>query len=241
MKEQVMDFYNNDSNRPFEISFGQDGKTVGTMRFNRDVMTFEGEADAAATVLIDMIVKKQSQQWLDAQEKISTSEFAFNEFFQKTNWVQSDKRFDVITPWGKHRADVLKEYIDHMEAKCAALAAENAGLKQNKPDLQTMMSALDAFYADEDVPERAMIGAYNILRGAMPTPATDAFLAEVRAQGVEMFAASERKLAEKHASTIDTSSVDYGAARADDFAAQLRQDANTAELVAAGIITRIEG
>lgn len=31
-----------------------------------------------------------------------------------------------------------------------------------------------------------MLAAYNILRGAVETPATDAFLAEVRAQGVEM-------------------------------------------------------
>jgi len=94
----------------------------------------------------------------------------------------------------------------------SALAAENAGLKQNKPDLQTMMSALDAFYADEDVPERAMIGAYNILRGAMPTPATDAFLAEVRAQGVELFAR------EMHA--------DISEADAIEFAAKLRKGAS---------------
>lgn len=78
-------------------------------------------------------------------------------------------------------------YCQLME-RCIALAAENAGLKQNTPDLQTMMSALDAFFADEDVPELAMLEAYNILRGVVPTPATDAFLAEVRAQGLEMAA-----------------------------------------------------
>lgn len=49
---------------------------------------------------------------------------AFNTWQEKTEWVQKDKRFDVLLPWGKHRADVLKEYIDHLEAKCAALAAE---------------------------------------------------------------------------------------------------------------------
>lgn len=78
-------------------------------------------------------------------------------------------------------------YCQLME-RCIALAAENAGLKQNTPDLQTMMSALDAFFADEDVPERAMLEAYNILRGVVPTPATDAFLAEVRAISLEDFA-----------------------------------------------------
>ncbi|MEG5371685.1 hypothetical protein UXN88_16945 [Enterobacter hormaechei] len=81
----------------------------------------------------------------------------------------------------------LVDYEDY-----AALAAENAGLKQGTPDLQTMMSALDAFFADEEVPERAMLAAYNILRGAVETPATDAFLAEARALGVEMAAQSEQ-------------------------------------------------
>lgn len=108
------------------------------------------------------------------------------------------------------------DYVSHddyadLEAKCAALAAENAGLKQNKPDLQTMMSALDAFFADEDVPERAMLEAYNILRGVVPTPATYAFRAELLAQGVELFAR------EMHA--------DISEADAIEFAAQLRQEA----------------
>lgn len=71
-----------------------------------------------------------------------------------------------------------------------ALAAENAGLNQNTPDLQTMMSALDAFFADEEVPERAMLAAYDILRGAVKTPATDTFLAEVRASGIDQWIAS---------------------------------------------------
>ncbi|MDR9889864.1 hypothetical protein O7047_06395 [Pseudenterobacter timonensis] len=58
------------------------------------------------------------------------------------------------------------------------------------------------------------------------TPTTDAFMAEVRAQGVEMLL-----------SYLPPCYV----ARADivKFAAQLRQDANTAELVAAGIITKV--
>lgn len=92
-----------------------------------------------------------------------------------------------------------------LEAKCEALAAENAGLKQNTPDLQTMMSALDAFFADEEVPERAMLGAYNILRGAVLTPATDAYLAEVRAQGVELFAR------EMHADISEADAIEFAA------------------------------
>lgn len=42
------------------------------------------------------------------------------EYSEKTDWMQADKRFDVIKPWGKHRADVLKEYIEHLESKLLA-------------------------------------------------------------------------------------------------------------------------
>ncbi|WP_313072741.1 hypothetical protein [Atlantibacter hermannii] len=38
--------------------------------------------------------------------------------------------------------------IEKLKAGRDALAAENAGLKQNMPCLQTMMSALDGFFAD---------------------------------------------------------------------------------------------
>ncbi|MDE9625388.1 hypothetical protein L2102_18905 [Citrobacter portucalensis] len=75
--------------------------------------------------------------------------------------------------------------LANAESKCRELAAESAALKQSKPSLKTMMSALDAFYADEDVPESAMLIAFNILRGDIETPTTEAVLAEVRAQGVD--------------------------------------------------------
>ncbi len=65
------------------------------------------------------------------------------------------------------------------------LAAENVALKKSKPSLKAMMSALDAFYADEDVPESAMLIAFNILRGDIETPATDRIVAEAEARGVE--------------------------------------------------------
>lgn len=112
----------------------------------------------------------------------------------------------------------LVDYEDYaaLEARCAELAAENAGMKQETPDLQTMMSALDAFFADEEVPERAMLEAYNILRGAVETPATDAFLAEVRAQGVEMLNTQFKKC-------TGMLYADSVVSTAEHFAAQLRK------------------
>lgn len=78
----------------------------------------------------------------------------------------------------------LEQQLANAESKCRELAAENAGLKQSKPSLKTMMSALGEFYAAEDVPESAMLIAFNILRGDIETPDTDAFLAEVRASAI---------------------------------------------------------
>ncbi|MEC9970803.1 hypothetical protein RCT97_22250 [Escherichia coli] len=77
--------------------------------------------------------------------------------------------------------------------KFSALAVENAGLKAAHPQPfgHEMMKALDAYEKHQDeVPETGMLNAFFILRDSIrvDTPATDAFLAEVRAQGVEMYA-----------------------------------------------------
>ncbi|EIS0359087.1 hypothetical protein RF884_002645 [Salmonella enterica] len=76
---------------------------------------------------------------------------------------------------------LAQEATEKLVQERNALAAENETLKYQEPKLAAMMSCLDAFYADEGVPERAMMAAYNILRKSVGTPATDAFLAEVRA------------------------------------------------------------
>lgn len=93
----------------------------------------------------------------------------------------------------QHMFEAYQAGVAEGEAKCAALAAENALLKKTEPApfSKLMMEALDVYQAGSDeVPELAMLSAYKILRDGLKTPATDSFLAEVRAQGVEMFAAS---------------------------------------------------
>ncbi|EOJ3666953.1 hypothetical protein ACM263_003770 [Escherichia coli] len=71
--------------------------------------------------------------------------------------------------------------------KFSALAAENAGLKSAHPQPfgAEMMKALDAYEKHQDeVPETGMLNAFFILRDSIrvDTPATDAFLAEIRAE-----------------------------------------------------------
>ncbi|EHV1430747.1 hypothetical protein ABWA09_001471 [Salmonella enterica] len=65
------------------------------------------------------------------------------------------------------------DYAD-LEEKCAALAAENAGLKKSEVEFNEYCR-----HECEDVGD-------TWVDDFTETPATDAFLAEVRAQGVEM-------------------------------------------------------
>lgn len=87
----------------------------------------------------------------------------------------------------------LATQLEVQLVRANALAAENAELKSVHPQPfgAEMMKALDAYEKHQDeVPETGMLNAFFILRDSIrvETPATDAFLAEVRAQGVEMFA-----------------------------------------------------
>ncbi|MED0488791.1 hypothetical protein RCV19_07460 [Escherichia coli] len=79
-------------------------------------------------------------------------------------------------------AEYLVRKFAEAEAKCAALAAENAGLKHAMAVTLEHVSVTDAGQAGV----AAMI--INDALHHSETTATDAFLAEVRAQGVEMFA-----------------------------------------------------
>ena len=67
--------------------------------------------------------------------------------------------------------------IDNLEAKCAALAAESVGMKKFCKD-----AAFDADYEAELGMER---GGFSDALNEIKTPATDAFLAEVRAKAFD--------------------------------------------------------
>ncbi|HAX7496622.1 TPA: hypothetical protein JTO48_003042 [Escherichia coli] len=67
--------------------------------------------------------------------------------------------------------------IDNLEAKCAALAAENA----------EMRSSIDATIGWQESTDPENVESVRMLFD-IKTPATDAFLDEVRAQGVDMYA-----------------------------------------------------
>ena len=102
----------------------------------------------------------------------------------------------LVRKFAEAEAKISALYEDHQKAiesikqadaavklaheKFSALAAENAKLKKFCKD-----AAFDADYEAELGMER---GGFSDALNEIKTPATDAFLAEVRAQGVEMFA-----------------------------------------------------
>ncbi|MDE4081507.1 MULTISPECIES: hypothetical protein [Enterobacter cloacae complex] len=75
----------------------------------------------------------------------------------------------------------MKPTYEELEARCAALAAENAGVK----------AAIDATIGWQQSTDPENVESVRMLVD-IKTPAADAFLAEVRAQGVEMAAQSEQ-------------------------------------------------
>lgn len=88
-------------------------------------------------------------------------------------------------------------YVKHrdyeaLQAKCAELAAENAGLKSGAMDeIKVINRGGQAYCVKDGVQVNPMYArGWNDYRAKSMqsyTPATDAFLAEVRAQGVDTF------------------------------------------------------
>ena len=135
-----------------------------------------------------------------------------------------------------------QEVVAALEAKCAALTAENAGIKSAIPesrDIEDDNDNMDDVSLAEDF---GFNHAIERMRRQIPeTPTTDAFLAEVRAQGVD--AAIE---AAKNLVAQEYECKDFNAAQRDccmhpgsdlvgkvemtewlvDFAAQLRKGGN---------------
>ena len=80
--------------------------------------------------------------------------------------------------------ELLAAVMDMMQA----LAAENVGLKN------AISCHAAGFTVCEACGEENISGNDDVCRALNETPATDAFLAEVRAQGVEMMAAEAEQL-----------------------------------------------
>lgn len=123
--------------------------------------------------------------------------------------------------------------IDNLEAKCAALAAENAGLKTAHPQPfgHEMMNALDAYEKYQyEVPETGMLNAFFILRDSIrvTTSVTDALVNEQHAIGVDMVVKYHMERAEALKEVNRKGCFYHSSAALDalDVAAQLRKGGN---------------
>ncbi|WP_312990854.1 hypothetical protein [Atlantibacter hermannii] len=140
----------------------------------------------------------------------------------------------------------LASALDVQTARSEALAAENAALKGSRSILsenafETCNEVYTAGFRNTALHDGLMESTGNRNKYPNPirtlvdeakrnieTPATDAFLAEVRAQGVEMFARSLRGEAEitKACTFKPVQQFEEFAYRADECAAQLRGNGN---------------
>ncbi|MEH3248478.1 hypothetical protein POV86_04275 [Enterobacter roggenkampii] len=85
----------------------------------------------------------------------------------------------------------MKPSYEELEARCAALAAENAGLKA------AIETHKHGFVRCNCCGDELMCHTDDVCRALDETQATDSFLAEVRAQGVDIAIAELNQLAER--------------------------------------------
>lgn len=90
---------------------------------------------------IDTLEKRNAELGKYAGE-LESFRTAYMEWSDKTDWVQTDKRFGVVKPLGKHRADVLKEYIQHLESRTVKLPqAVSAGGQGYQEQVERILTA----------------------------------------------------------------------------------------------------
>lgn len=106
------------------------------------------------------------------------------------------------------------------------LAAENVALKRvPETDSGAMLLALYSFRS-ESLPDVGLQKAFESLMYHRKTPATDAYLAGIKADGVKEFAAYQRAITEEWACKEGHSSLLKVAESAEIFAKQLREGAD---------------
>ncbi|EMM6853299.1 TPA: hypothetical protein ACX3LN_000596 [Enterobacter hormaechei] len=135
---------------------------------------------------------------------------------KRYEWVSCDEHACHCDVVESAEGDMV-DYEDYaaLEARCAALAAENACLKQSIEEVA------EAFETGTDgVLATAVDESLNLL-----TPETDAVLKRIQAQGVAMFASKCKEESKRANSSDARDSWWVSGENADDFAAQLRQEA----------------
>lgn len=131
------------------------------------------------------------------------------------NYEDLIKNARVNAECGEHMSPAeVTTLLNVVETTLSALAAENAGLKSAINEHSEGFTVCPCCGTEHDSCHDDVCRALN------ETPATDSFLDEVRAQGVEMFAAVLRR---KCDDAFFDAIAEAQANAADQFAAQLRK------------------
>lgn len=153
-----------------------------------------------------------------------TGESFCTDMVRHSDYAELEAKYAVLTVDNDKAMESLKQAdsaVKLAHEKFSALAAENAGLKHAMAVTLEHVSVTDAVQAGV----AAMI--INDALHHSKTPATDAFLAEVRASAIEAFADNQAKIADEElvGGNLDLSLRFRGMARAaKEFAAQIRQE-----------------
>ena len=142
---------------------------------------------------------------------------AVGEYVKQEDYAALEQRLIESERYGR-QTDIT---IDNLEMKLAQMAAENAGLKAAKEIIRHLNAnreeanfcGIDDCYIDDAV-------------AAMITPATSAFLAEVRAQGVDALVErrlTAARLAKEAGHEITARDLEGEAIRARFFAMEIRK------------------
>ncbi|ELY4332866.1 hypothetical protein SMZ18_000768 [Cronobacter dublinensis] len=118
------------------------------------------------------------------------------------------------------KLEVTTAALREKTKQCEQLAAENAALKS------AIQTHSESTHFCEVCGKDDPCSTDDVCYALKETPATDAFLREVRAQGVEMLAKRRRAAAEIARNNNDETawaSLEFEATQADEFAAALRQ------------------
>ena len=123
-------------------------------------------------------------------------------------------------------AEYLVRRFAEAEAKISALAAENAAMHETIEAVRSVAdnsSGIAGWHLNGDIATwEEILPEINDIE----TPATDAFLAEVRAQGVEMFAQKCNSKSEQSFASDIRDNWKLLGEHATDFAAELRKGGN---------------
>lgn len=177
-----------------------------------------------------------------------TGESFCTDMVRHSDYAELEAKYAVLTVDNDKAMESLKQAdsaVKLAHEKFSALAAENAGLKSafDKPQAYLSWHAIpptwedalpcgEYLYVHDDADHKNSDGTDCWPVYAKPeikTPATDAFLAEVRAQGVELFAESQKEYVRKNRNELDsmTRAAYCGSAvDAERFAAELRKGVN---------------